>query len=105
MILSGNLGTSILVSIDNGKTWGNAPVFLRLTSAILLSDKRRHGRLFPKASRVPQGDAIPHEVVGLTVKKGYTLVRAWQEYLMLTQAEVAERRGDRDFALIPGFAH
>ena len=32
-------------------------------------------RLFPKAPRVPQGDAIPHEVVGLTVKKGYTLVR------------------------------
>jgi len=62
-------------------------------------------RLFPKAPRVPQKDAIPHEVVGLTVKKGYTLVRAWREYLRLTQAEVAERMGDRDFALIPGFAH
>ena len=61
-------------------------------------------RLFPKAPRVPQGDAIPHEVVGLTVMKGYTLVRAWREYLSLKQAEVAERRGDRDFALIPGFA-
>jgi hypothetical protein len=62
-------------------------------------------RLFPKAPRFPQGDAIPHEVVGLTVKKGYTLVRAWREYLRLTQAEIAERRGNRDVALIPGFAH
>jgi predicted transcriptional regulator len=44
-------------------------------------------------TQVPQGDAIPHEVVGLTVKKGYTLVRAWREYLRLTQAEVAERMG------------
>jgi hypothetical protein len=43
-------------------------------------------RLFPKAPRIPQGDAIPHEVVGLTVKKGYTLVRAWREYLRLTFA-------------------
>ena len=48
-------------------------------------------RLFPKVPRVPEGDAIPHEVVGLTIKKGYTLIRAWREYLGLTQKEVAER--------------
>jgi hypothetical protein len=30
-------------------------------------------RLFPKAPRIPQGDIIPHEVVGLTVKKGLPL--------------------------------
>lgn len=40
-------------------------------------------RLFPKTPRVPEGDAIPHEVVGLTIKKRYTLVRAWREYLGL----------------------
>src|SRR4030042_4177957 len=57
-------------------------------------------RLFPKAPRrVPQGDAIPHEVVGLTVKKGYTLVRAWREYLRLTQAEVARTMGISPAAL------
>ncbi len=50
-------------------------------------------RLFPKTPRVPEGDAIPHEVVGLTIKKGYTLVRAWREYLGLTQKEVAKRMG------------
>jgi DNA-binding XRE family transcriptional regulator len=56
-------------------------------------------RLFSKTPRVPEGDAIPHEVVGLTVKKGYTLVRAWREYLRLTQAEVAERMGISQAAL------
>jgi DNA-binding XRE family transcriptional regulator len=34
---------------------------------------------------------IPQDVVGLTIKKGYTLVRAWREYLGLTQKEVAQR--------------
>ena len=33
-------------------------------------------RMFPKTARVPAGDAIPHEVVGLTIKKRYTLARA-----------------------------
>ena len=56
-------------------------------------------RLFPKAPRVPEGDAIPHEVVGLTIKKRYTLVRAWREYLGLTQKEVAKRMGITQVAL------
>lgn len=43
--------------------------------------------------RVPEGDAVPHEVVRLTVVDGLTLRRAWREYLGLTQAEVAERMG------------
>lgn len=56
-------------------------------------------RLFPKAPRIPEGDAIPHEVVGMTIKKGYTLVRAWREYLALTQTEVARRMGITQAAL------
>jgi transcriptional regulator with XRE-family HTH domain len=48
---------------------------------------------------VPEGDSIPHKVVGLTVKKGYPLVRAWREYLKLTQAEVADRMGISQAAL------
>ena len=56
-------------------------------------------RLFPETPRVPEGDAIPHEVVGLTIKKGYTLVRAWREYLGLTQKEVAKRIGITQAAL------
>nr|WP_236872379.1 helix-turn-helix transcriptional regulator [Burkholderia territorii] len=35
---------------------------------------------------------IPHEVVSATVD-GATLLRAWREYLGLTQAEVATRLG------------
>ena len=56
-------------------------------------------RMFPKTARVPEGDAIPHEVVGLTIKKGYTLARAWREYLGLTQKEVAGRIGITQAAL------
>jgi DNA-binding XRE family transcriptional regulator len=37
-------------------------------------------------------DLIPHEVVSATVD-GATPVRAWREYLKLTQAEVAARIG------------
>ena len=56
-------------------------------------------RLFSKTPRVPEGDAIPHEVVGLTIKKGYTLARAWREYLGLTQKEISERMGISQAAL------
>jgi hypothetical protein len=45
----------------------------------------------PKTPRIPEGDYVPHEVVGLHVQDGIPLVRAWREYLGLTQAEVAER--------------
>ena len=34
---------------------------------------------------------IPHEVVGLVVKKGMNLVKAWRTYLGMTQAEVAKK--------------
>ena len=34
-------------------------------------------------------NTVPHEVVGLIVKKGYNLVKAWRIYLKLTQKEVA----------------
>ena len=43
--------------------------------------------------------AIPHEVVGLVVKKGMNLVRAWRAYLGLTQAEVAKKAGISQAAL------
>jgi DNA-binding XRE family transcriptional regulator len=35
--------------------------------------------------------SIPHEVVGLVVKKDLNLVKAWRIYLGLTQAEVAKK--------------
>jgi len=36
---------------------------------------------------------IPHEVVGLHVVQGLSLVRAWREHLGLTQEEIARRMG------------
>ncbi len=34
---------------------------------------------------------IPHEVVGLVIKKGMNLVKAWRTHLGLTQADVAKK--------------
>jgi len=43
------------------------------------------------ASIKPRDDLIPHEVVRRNVIDGVPMVRAWREYLGLTQAEVAVR--------------
>jgi DNA-binding XRE family transcriptional regulator len=43
--------------------------------------------------------AIPHEVVGLVVKKGMNLVKAWRTYLGMTQSEVAKKAGISQAAL------
>jgi hypothetical protein len=41
--------------------------------------------MLPRTAHAPEGDAIPHEAVGLTIKRGDSLTRAWREYLGLTQ--------------------
>lgn len=41
----------------------------------------------------PAAALIPHAVVTAVVEKGMTPVRAWREYLDLTQVEVAEKMG------------
>lgn len=56
-------------------------------------------RLFPEASGDHEGKPIPREVVGLTISKRYSIVRAWREYKGLTQTEVAERMGITQAAL------
>jgi DNA-binding XRE family transcriptional regulator len=49
---------------------------------------------------VPEdGESVPNDVVWLTIDKGYTLVRAWREYLRLTQKDVAEKMGITQAAL------
>lgn len=48
-------------------------------------------KVFPDAPWIPEGDLIPHEVVGMTIKKGYSLIRSWREYLGMTQSEVAAK--------------
>jgi DNA-binding XRE family transcriptional regulator len=47
----------------------------------------------------PEEVTIPHEVVGLVVKKGMSLVKAWRKYLELTQAEIAKKAGISQAAL------
>jgi DNA-binding XRE family transcriptional regulator len=44
-----------------------------------------------------QGDAdeatIPHEVVGLAIKNGWNLAKAWRKHLGINQKELAARAG------------
>ena len=49
----------------------------------------------------PKGEVetIPHEVVGLVIKKGMNLVKAWRTHLGLTQREIAKRAGISQAAL------
>jgi len=56
-------------------------------------------KMLSQKPRIPQGDAVPHEVISLSVRKGYTLLRAWREYLGLTQVEVARSAGITQAAL------
>lgn len=43
------------------------------------------------AGRIPADDSIPHEVMRLHVKNGWSLIRAWREHLGITQVEMARR--------------
>lgn len=36
---------------------------------------------------------IPHEVVGLAIKNGWNLVKAWRKHLGISQKELAARAG------------
>ena len=47
----------------------------------------------------PEEVTIPHEVVGLVVKKGMNLVKAWRTHLGMTQIEVASKAGMSQAAL------
>lgn len=56
-------------------------------------------RLFPQTPRIPAGDTIPHEVVKLHIQGNMSMVRAWREYLGLTQEQVAASMGISQAAL------
>lgn len=47
----------------------------------------------------PDSAAIPHEVVGLVIKHGYNLIKAWRLHLGLTQKVVAQKAGITQAAL------
>lgn len=48
---------------------------------------------------IPKEDGIPHEVVKMTLGGAMSQVRAWREYLGLTQEEVAKKMGITQAAL------
>jgi len=76
------------------------PAFVVLPFADFAREHPKEAELIkPKSPRIPDGDYIPNEVVGLTIKQDMTLLRAWREYLGLTQAEVAEKAGITQAAL------
>ena len=54
-----------------------------------------------KAERlwIPEGSGIPQAVVSAHIDQEITYLRAWREYLGLTQAEVAENAGITQAAL------
>lgn len=60
---------------------------------------KEYVRTFRKTPRIPESGNIPNDVVWLSIDKGYTLARAWREYLGLTQKEVASRMGISQAAL------
>jgi len=84
----------------------NAPINIQVIKlngqpAFVVIPYSEYIKAFPEDNRwVPEGeDLIPHEVVGMTMLKGFTLIRAWREYLGLTQNEVADRMGITQAAL------
>jgi DNA-binding XRE family transcriptional regulator len=56
-------------------------------------------RMVKKGPRIPARDAVPHEVVSIMIDNDWSLLRAWREYLGLTQKEVADRAGITQAAL------
>lgn len=42
-------------------------------------------------TRIPADGSVPHEVMRLQVKNSWSLVRAWREYLGITQLQMASR--------------
>jgi len=82
-----NVPTDIQTILQDGK-----PSFVVIPYAEYI-------RLFPASKRIPAGDAVPHEVVSFMVDNDWSIIRAWREYLGLTQLEVAERAGISQAAL------
>ena len=43
--------------------------------------------------RIPEGDAVPWEVLKHSINEEVSMAKAWREYLNLSQEEVAKRMG------------
>lgn len=80
-----NRPTNVQIIEQNG-----APAF-----AVIPYDE--YLKAFPKIG--VEDETVPHEVVGLVIKKGYNLIKAWRLHLGLTQKQVAAKAGITQAAL------
>lgn len=71
------------------------PAFVVLPYAEYLALTRTRARPARRPARVPADSSIPHEVVALMSGNGWSIVRAWREYLDITQIDIATRLGIR----------
>jgi ribosome-binding protein aMBF1 (putative translation factor) len=79
---------------------GGVPAFVVIPFADFAREHPKEAEAIkPLHPRIPEGDAVPHEVVSMHIDRDITYLRAWREYLGLTQAEVAERAGITQAAL------
>jgi DNA-binding XRE family transcriptional regulator len=76
------------------------PAFVVLPFADFAREHPVEAAGIPRPSpRIPEGDAVPHQVVDLHIEHEMSYIRAWREYLGMTQAEVAEKAGMSQAAL------
>lgn len=79
---------------------GGVPAFVVIPFADFAREHPKEAEAIkPLHPRVPAGEGVPHEVVAMHVDREITYLRAWREYLGLTQAEVAKRAGMTQAAL------
>lgn len=71
---------------------GGVPAFVVLPYADFAREHPAEAaQIKPLHPRIPEGELVPHEVVSMHIERGITYLRAWREYLGLTQAEVADK--------------
>ncbi|CAB3678659.1 helix-turn-helix domain-containing protein [Achromobacter pestifer] len=71
------------------------PAFVVLPYSEYLALTGNRPTLSHRPPRVPTDGTIPHEVVSLMANNGWGIVRAWREYLGVTQVQMASRLGIR----------
>ena len=67
------------------------PAFVVLPYAEYLELTRAHVAPERSDARIPADGSIPHEVVLLMTEHDWSIIRAWREYLGVTQTEMAAR--------------
>lgn len=71
------------------------PAFVVLPYAEYLELTRAQTAPVPSDVRIPADGTVPHEVILLMTDNDWSIIRAWREYLGVTQIEMASRLGIR----------